>query len=135
VENLTYSLVQIVHNFGAAGVVGGSVFALWPVPQAPSTLRRLAWLVMFSWTAQIVSGIGFGLTSLYFYGLLPDIHGTAVIALGIKIAAAVTGLVIISLYLGRLGAWTDVQRMRLWSVTASLAVIALTAAAVLRWYS
>lgn len=134
-ENLTYALVQVVHNFGAAGVVGGSVLALWPVPQAPSTLRRLAWLVTVCWGAQILSGIGFGLTSLYYYGLLPDIHGTAVVALAIKVVAAITGLVLMVLYLGRLATWSDIQRIRLWYATAWLAVIALTAAAFLRWYS
>lgn len=134
-ENLTYALVQVVHNFGAAGVVGGSVLALWPTPQPPSTLRRLAWLVTLSWGAQILSGVGFGLTSLYYYGLLPDIHGTAVVALAIKIAAAVLGLAIAAVYLGRHRGWNDAQRLRAWRFTALLAIVALTAAAFLRWYS
>ena len=33
-ENLDYSIAQVVHNFGAAAVVGGAVFALYPAAQA-----------------------------------------------------------------------------------------------------
>ena len=33
-ENLDYSVVQVVHNFGAAAGVGGAVFALYPAAQA-----------------------------------------------------------------------------------------------------
>lgn len=134
-ENLVYALVQVVHNFGAAGVVGGAVFALWPATHAPGSLRRLAWVVLVAWAAQIVSGVGFGLTSLYYYGLLPDIRGVAVIALVVKILAAVLGLIIIAVYLGRSRGWSEIQRLRLWHVSAWLGVIALTAAAFLRWFS
>jgi hypothetical protein len=80
-ENLDYTLVQVVHNFGAAAIVGGSVFALYPATQVVAVQRKLAWLVGAGWAIQALSGMGFAAVSYYFYGKLPDIHGIALAAL------------------------------------------------------
>ena len=76
-ENPDYTLVRVAHNFGAAAIVGGSVFALYPATQAVAVQRKLAWLVGAGWAVQALSGMGFAAVSYYFYGKLPDIHGIA----------------------------------------------------------
>lgn len=134
-ESLTYALVQIVHNFGAAAVLGGSVAAVWPQHQPVESQRALAWVVLTSWTAQILSGIGLGLTSLYYYGQLPDIHGVALAALGVKITCAVFGLTVTAVFLARAGEWAEWGRARALRTSAWLAAVALAGAGVLRWYS
>lgn len=50
-ENLAYALVQLVHNFGAAAVLGGAVFALWPASRLDDG-RTFAWLILVAWGAQ-----------------------------------------------------------------------------------
>ncbi len=90
-ENLAYAGVQLVHNFGAVAVVGGAAAGRWLAPGDAGAHRRLAWLVLAGWAAQAASGALFGAVSLYYYGALPDIHGVAVAALRIKVAAAVVG--------------------------------------------
>ena len=54
-ENLAYALTQVVHNFGAAAVLGGAAFALWPQFRM-EFCRMFAWLVFLAWGAQIASG-------------------------------------------------------------------------------
>lgn len=134
-ENLAYSLVQVVHNFGAAAVVGGAVFSFWPARQNAAIQRRLAWLVLTAWGAQAVSGSLFGAVSFHYYGQFPDIHGIAIAALGTKIAAAVIGFMLTAVYLLSMERWDDPARFRAWHALAILGVVALTAAAFLRWFS
>ncbi len=134
-ESLTYALVQIVHNFGAAGALGGSLFAVWPRHQPADGQRALAWLVLTSWSMQILSGVGLGLTSLYYYGQFPDIHGVALAALGVKIACAVFGLGVVAVFVARARSWDDWRRARTLRTSAWLAAVALAGAGVLRWYS
>jgi len=133
-ENLAYSLTQVVHNFGAVGVLGGALFALWPAPRLEAG-RTFAWLILVAWGAQIASGGVFGLTSLYYYGEAPDLSSIALAALAVKVAAAITGLVLATLYLFRGKAWSRVSVMRTFRILAALAAVALTAAAFLRWFS
>lgn len=134
-ENLAYALVQIIHNFGAAAVVGGAAFSFWPARQNAAVLRRLAWLVLFAWGAQAASGALFGAVSRHYYGQFPDIHGIAIAALGIKIAAAVIGFILAATYLRSAGQWSDTARLHAWHVLTGLGIVALTAAAFLRWFS
>lgn len=134
-ENLAYALVQIIHNFGAAAVMGGTVFSFWPTRQNAAVQRRLAWLVLFAWGAQAVSGVLFGAVSRHYYGQFPDIHGIAVAALGTKIAAAAIGFMLAAAYLRSAARWDDTSRFRAWRVLAGLGAVALTAAAFLRWFS
>jgi len=133
-ENLAYALTQVVHNFGAVGVLGGALFALWPAPRLEAG-RTFAWLILVAWGAQIASGGVFGLTSLYYYGEAPDLSSIALAALAVKVAAAITGLVLATLYLFRGKAWSRVSVMRTFRILAALAAVALTAAAFLRWFS
>ncbi|MHB0918461.1 MAG: hypothetical protein ACYC1G_11855, partial [Thiobacillus sp.] len=92
-ENLAYALTQVVHNFGAAAVLGGAVFVLWPASRLQDG-RTFAWLILVAWGAQIISGGLFGLTSLYYYGETPDLSRIAMTALGAKVAAALTGFLL-----------------------------------------
>jgi hypothetical protein len=133
-ENLAYALTQVVHNFGAACVLGGAVFALWPVPRLESA-RAFARLICLAWGAQIASGILFGLTSLYFYGETPDLSSVALAALAIKVTAAISGFLLAASYLIRGREWSHLAVQHSFRGLAALAAIALTAAAFLRWYS
>ena len=135
IEGLSYAIVQVVHNFGAAAVVGGAVFALFPATQPVTIQRSLAWLVGFGWTVQGLSGMVFGATSYYFYGQLPDIHGIATTALVIKVICAAAGFTTAALYLWQGQAWSVEKRRAAWKLLIALGVTALTAAAFLRWLS
>ena len=134
-ENLCYSVAQVVHNFGAVAVVGGATFTLFPATQTIATHRILAWLVGFGWVAQAMSGMSFAAISYYYYGKLPDIHGIAMAALLIKMLCAVSGLSIVILYLHYSAKLTIEHRHLAWQLLTVLGIIALTAAAFLRWFS
>ena len=85
--------------------------------------------------AQAGSGALFGAISLHYYGQFPDLHGTAVAALRVKVACALAGFVIAALFLRRAERWGEGARRRAWNLLAALAVVALAAAAFLRWFS
>lgn len=133
-ENLAYALTQVVHNFGAAAVLGGAVFALWPASRLENG-RSFAWLILVAWGAQIASGGLFGLTSLYYYGETPDLSRIAMAALAVKVAAAAAGFLLAAFYLLRGREWDRVRVKRTFLGLAALGTIALTAAAFLRWFS
>lgn len=133
-ENLAYALTQVVHNFGAAAVLGGAVFALWPAFRLENG-RSFAWLILVAWGAQIASGGLFGLTSLYYYGETPDLSSIAMAALTVKVAAAAAGFLLAAVYLIRGQEWDRVRVKRTFLGLAALGAIALTAAAFLRWFS
>ena len=133
-ENLAYALTQVVHNFGAAALIGGSVFWLWPLPRQEYA-RRFVWVILVAWGAQIASGIVFGITSLYYYGETPDLSNVALTALVIKVSSAATGFLLGAWYLARGKDWGVGHVKRLFQAQAVLAVLALTAAAFLRWFS
>jgi len=133
-ENLAYALTQVVHNFGAVGVLGGALFALWPTPRLEYG-RTFAWLILVAWGAQIASGGLFGVTSLHYYGETPDLSSIAMTALAVKVAAAITGLLLAAFYLYRGREWSRVSVKRTFRSLAALGAVALTAAAFLRWFS
>jgi hypothetical protein len=132
--NFIYTCVQLVHNFGAVTVVGSPAAALWLGNNHATTQRRLVWLMAIGWAAQGASGAGFGITSLYLKGHIPDVTGIALAALVIKIACALTGFVLTAVYLRAGFAWSSRSQFRLRQIMLGLAVTALSAAAVLRWY-
>jgi hypothetical protein len=134
-ENLDYAIVQLVHNFGAAAVVGVAIFALYPAAQPVPVQRKFAWLVGVGWAAQALSGMGFSAVSYYFYEKLPDLHGVAFAALLIKIMCAVGGLSIAVMYLRQGAGWAEEKRRAAWKLLIALGVTALTAAAFLRWFA
>jgi hypothetical protein len=132
--NLIYTCVQLVHNFGAVTVVGSPAVALWLGNDHQVTQRRLAWLMALGWAAQGASGAGFGLTSLYLKGHLPEVTGVALEALSVKIACALIGFGLAAVYLRTGFGWSSRSQLRLRQVMLGLAVSALSAAAFLRWY-
>jgi len=134
-ENLAYALAQVLHNFGAVAVTGGAAFALWTTELSTARELRLARLVLLGWVVQIVTGAGFGAVSLYYYGRLADIHGIAVFALGTKMVCAAAGLALSILVSARKKAWAATWRRISWGLLSALGVIALAAAAFLRWFS
>lgn len=133
-ENLAYALTQVMHNFGAAAVLGGAVFVLWPASRLEDG-RKFAWLILVAWGAQIISGGLFGVTSLYYYGETPDLSRIAMTALAVKVVAALTGFLLAAIYLVRGREWDRVRVKRSFQALAALAATALTAAAFLRWFS
>jgi len=134
-QNLAYAAIQVVHNFGAVAVVGSAAFALWAGQGAAGLRRTLAWVMLVGWGAQAASGGAFGGVSWLYYGRFPDIHGIAVAALLLKMACAATGFMLAAVYLYRGTGWSDRAQLRAWHALATLAVVALTAAAFLRWFS
>ena len=134
-EYLAYAVVHVVHNFGAAAGGGAALAARWLAPAVVRRQRQLAWLVLAGWVAQAGSGALFGAISLHYYGQFPDLHGTAVAALRVKVACALAGFVIAALFLRRAERWGEGARRRAWNLLAALAVVALAAAAFLRWFS
>lgn len=134
-ENLCYSVAQVAHNFGAVAVVGGAAFASYPATQTAATHRKLAWLVGSGWAAQAMSGLSFAAISYYYYDKLPDLHGIAMAALLIKMLCAVSGLSITILYLRYTARLATEHQHLTWQLLTALGIIALTAAAFLRWFS
>lgn len=141
-QNLAYALVQVLHNFGAATVVGCSAFAVLlpslPLPSSSGSLplqRKLARAVTVGWVVQGASGASFGAISYFNYGQFPDIHGIAVTALWIKVICVVVGLALAVDFLRKFADWEDAARNRRWHVLFGLAATALSAAAFLRWFS
>jgi hypothetical protein len=135
IENLAYALVQVIHNLGAVAVVGGALAGLAPPFGQAGFRRMLAWIVLFGWAVQAVSGVGFGAVSVYFYGRPPDIHAIAMTALLIKMACAAMGFGLAALSLLRATRGKTFFRETVWPVLAALGITALTAAAFLRWFA
>lgn len=134
-QSLSYAAIQVAHNFGAAAVVGGSLFTRWPTHLGSEIQRKLAWLVLAGWTVQGASGGAFGAASYFWYGQFPDIHGLAIAALLIKIVCAVAGFLLAAAYLLYAVNWDETGRRRTWAGLLALGVTALAAAAFLRWFS
>ncbi len=134
-QNLAYALNQVVHNVGAVAVVGGTIFARWPQSATLVARRRFTWVILVGWLLQGASGAGFGAISYAYYGQFPDIHGIALIALFLKMACALGGLVLSVVILRYQQAWPEQRLYAVWNVLMLLAVTALTAAAFLRWFS
>ena len=132
-QNLAYAVVQVLHNFGAVATVGGSLAAT-RIEDAGAR-KKLAWFVLAGWGIQAISGAAFGLVSYLYYHKFPDIAGIAVAALVIKILCAAIGFMLMAAYVLRGANWPEKKRDWVWSSSAILAVIALGAAAFLRWFS
>ncbi|MFZ5523485.1 MAG: hypothetical protein ACOY9D_05295 [Pseudomonadota bacterium] len=131
IQNLAYAITQIVHNFGAVTVVGGAVFAL--VWRDVELQRRLAWMMLAGWLIQAVSGATFGAISYYYYAKFPDIFGIAIAALLVKVICAALGISLAGWLL--LAQLSESSRRYAWLVLCILGVLALSSAAVLRWFS
>ena len=128
-QNLSYALVQVLHNFGAVAAAGGSLAAVG----FPERRTRMAKIALAGLATQGASGALFGAVSHYYYGRFPDISGIAMQALEIKIACVIAGCLLLS-------AWLFTDRIRDYGTSVCTAALllsttALAAAAVLRWFS
>lgn len=132
-QNLVYALIQVIHNLGAATIVGIATVALWP--GAAALRARLAVFIALAWALQGASGAGFGLATYSFEGHLPDIHGIAVIALLIKIACVICGFFTAIAYVKYHAGWDDRRQVFVWRILFVQGATALGAAAFLRWFS
>ena len=134
-ENLFYALAQLVHNFGAVAVVAGALCGLKVQAENLALKQKLAWLVFFGWIAQACSGLMFGAISFFYYGETPDLHSTAEVAFIIKVTCAAAAGSLALFYIKRAKDWTGKGRCKVWCALTVFGVIALTAAAFLRWFS
>ncbi len=134
-QSLAYALTQVAHNFGAVAVTGGAIMGRWLMGGSPSSQRRAGGLVLLGWLVQGISGAGFGVISFAYYRQFPDLHGIALAALYLKMACAVAGFLLAAAFLRYQGEWTERRQRVAWFVLILLGMIALTAAAFLRWFS
>lgn len=133
VQNLSYTVVQVLYNFGAVAIVGGSLSAI--SFRSVRTRRNLAVLTLSGWGVQTTSGMAFGGISYYFYHRFPDISGIAVDALVIKMVCAAIGILLLVTYLLQSKHRSETRINAVWQTSSVLSVIALSAAAFLRWFS
>lgn len=147
-SDFLYACIQLVHNLGAAAVVGSPAVAWWLLranqagagypgrPVATGAIqRRLAWFALLAWSAQIASGAAFGATTYYLKHQLPELTGVGLAALGIKVACAVICFVLALLYLQTAPRWSAPMQIRAWQALFVLGLTALMSAAFLRWYA
>lgn len=134
-DNVAYALIQTIHNLGAALAFGGAWAGRALARSGDSRPAAALLWVLAAWFTQIVTGALFGAMSLYFYGRLPDIHGIAVTALAVKIACAAAGAVLTVVFWNHHGRRGLPLPRRAWDALMALAVVALIAAAFLRWFS
>jgi hypothetical protein len=134
-HNLIYALNQVIHNFGAAGVIGFASYGLLHRSDRGAALRPVFLGQAVSWVVQGTSGAAFGITSLSFYGKLPDIHGVAVVALVVKMVCVAVGFIMASIGFKR-SARAAPGPLRFFLIASFLlGTTALSAAAFLRWFS
>lgn len=132
-QNLAYSVVQAVHNFGAVAAVGASLAAVkFRSIDIRKTLARFA---LAGLAIQAASGAAFGAVSYFFYHRFPDIAGIATVALAIKISCVIIGFLWLAAYFFQGCNWTAAKTNVMWISLSWLTVTALTAAAFLRWFS
>ena len=134
-QNLIYALIQVIHNFGAATVVGSAASALWLVRGNAAVQHRLALLAAVAWAVQAASGALFGISTFFFEGHLPDIGGIAVDALLVKIICAVAGFILAVTYVRSDSGWARDKQLLVWRVLLATGIVALCSAAFLRWFS
>lgn len=132
-QNLSYAVIQVVHNFGAVAVVGGALFALWW--QENAMRRKLAFLTLGGWITQAASGATFGMTTYYYHHQLPDISGIATYALGIKMICATLAILMLATFIWRGERWAEQRIRNMWMTSSALGITALSSAAFLRWFS
>lgn len=135
-QNYFYTLVQIIHNFGAVTVASCALISQLVLFQNSIHLqRKLAWTILFGWTAQGGSGLGFGAVSYFYHRQFPDIHGIAEVSLWVKITCTALGILLSLLYLNFGHGLLPERRKLYWKMMIAIASIALIAAASLRWLS
>jgi hypothetical protein len=134
-ETFLYTLVQLVHNFGAAAVAGSPVAALWFGRENKIALQKITWLMTLGWVIQGATGVGFAITSYTMDGAIRHVDGIAFVALALKVACTFVGAVVAGSYLITGSHWSAPNQLRMWKLMVIMTLSALAAAAVLRWYS
>lgn len=133
-QNLLYATVQAAHNFGAVAAVGGSATG-WALKD-PAIRRKLAKVTAAGWLTQALSGACFGAVSYYYYHRFPDLGEIPIGALTLKMACVASALALFAFYALWGRQWPGEARATfVWPASLALALTALTAAAVLRWFS
>jgi len=132
VLDFTYACIQLVHNLGAATVVGGPAAALWLARENQLALKRIARFVTAGWLVQATSGLGFGLTSYFLRGEIPDVTGVALFALATKIVSTVCGIPLALFAVKRVS--SNRSSCLMFKALLVLGVSSICAAAFLRWY-
>lgn len=132
-QNLLYALIQAIHNVGAVVIVAVGAYGLY-FSQIQSR-RALALILGISWSIQGLTGGAFGLTTYYYYQQLPDIHGVAIAALGLKVLCVILGFLVSMAYVLWYYKITEKLDRGIWKVMFILGLLALTSAAFLRWFS
>lgn len=132
-QNASYAVAQLAHNFGSVAVVGGSIAAL--LLMNAEVRKKMAWLVLVGWGLQAISGAFFGLISYTFDQQFPDISGIAKVSLLTKMICTATGFILLLIYILRDKRWAEGERDRVWFSSSALAVVAMSSAAILRWFS
>lgn len=128
-----YALVQVAHNFGAVAVVGGPAAAWWWMREQRVLPLVFAGVTMAGWATQVISGIGFGLTSYLSRGELPEVTGAALFALYIKVGCAMAGAALAGYTLLVTEQKRQQSQRWMWPGLVILGFVALSSAAVLRW--
>ncbi len=82
--NLVYSVIQLLHNLGAATVIAAPMTAWGIKPDATATEYQFAAVTGLGWTVQLLSGVSFGIASYYIKGQLPEVEGVALAALFVR---------------------------------------------------
>jgi len=132
-QNLSYSIIQLIHNFGAVATVGGSLIATRL--RDNSIRRRMAHVALIGWVTQAASGATFGMVTYHFYNQFPDISGLAMDALAIKMGCATLGILLLTTYLWQSHRWTELDKSKAWISSSILSITAFSAAAFLRWFA
>ena len=132
-QNLIYSAIQVAHNLGAVAVVSGSLSGVFI--KHPVTRKKLAWLALAGWGTQAASGATFGAVTYLFSHHLPDIGNIATGALMLKMMCVAAGFILLAAYLRWGATWSEEKTNGIWIASSTLAISALSAAAVLRWFS
>lgn len=130
--DFTYACIQLIHNLGAATVVGGPAAALWLARENRQALKRIAWFIAAGWLVQAVSGLGFGLTSYFLRGEIPDVTGIAFFALATKIVSTCCGIPLALFAVKRIS--SNRSSCLIFKALLALGVLSICAAAFLRWY-
>lgn len=146
-SDFLYSCVQLVHNIGAAAVVGSPAVAWWltRANQKPeglfgnplaivSVLHKLAWFTAIAWITQVLSGVGFAATTYFLKHELPELTGIGLTALGIKITCALISIAFVICYLKASSHWPVQTKVKVWQLLFMFGLAALISAAFLRWY-
>jgi hypothetical protein len=128
---VAYAVIQSIHNIGAALALGLAML-LFLKSARGENVKSTLWFLLIVWGLQGATGILFGMTSLYFHGAFPKIPLIAQASMAIKVACVALAFSVSAWLLYKKAGDVSIK-VRLMYMT--LPMIALVAAAVLRWSS